>query len=175
MKRRRSNVLRFLKPKHGQRFQRPRRFIRSKGMRLRAPIIWGLIFAALIGPSTTDFINGYVTTTLGCRVIGVIDGDTVVMHCIGEGRSRGRIVGYDTPELFSPQCITESWYAFRAKWYLRWKLWSGETIAAIATGQDRYGRDLVRISIDGIYLQKTMVNSGLARSYAGGRRYSWCD
>ncbi|MBF9060808.1 hypothetical protein HKCCSP123_16625, partial [Rhodobacterales bacterium HKCCSP123] len=43
-----------------------------------------------------------------CRVVNVVDGDTVDMTCPGEGRFRARLTGYDTPESFEPRCAAEA-------------------------------------------------------------------
>jgi hypothetical protein len=60
-------------------------------------------------PQVADAISGWRTApTEGCRVVSVIDGDTVSMWCPGTGAERARLTGFDAPELFSPQCPAEA-------------------------------------------------------------------
>ena len=120
-------------------------------------------------------MNGYAAESAGCRVVGVVDGDTVGLHCPGEtGIGRARVLGYDTPEIFSPKCLSETIRGTIAKWSLRLALWRAERIDVYRSGTDRYDRDLVRLSIDGADVAPRMIGAGLARPYAGGRRQGWC-
>ena len=42
-------------------------------------------------------------------------------------------------------------------------------------GEDRYGRRLVRLGIDGRDVGDGLIAEGLAVPYTGGRRIDWCD
>ena len=155
---------------------RRRRFrVLPSGRTARHATIWAAIWLFLLSPTIIDFLNGYLTDSSGCRVIGVVDGDTVGMHCPGTiGISKARMVGYDTPEIFSPKCFTEAVKGTLAKWTLRLALWRADRIHVLRNGTDRYGRALVRLKIDGVDVSTTMTATGMARAYAGGRRQGWC-
>ena len=40
----------------------------------------------------------------GCRVTYVVDGDTVHLACPETGEVKARLLGFDTPEVYSPGC-----------------------------------------------------------------------
>lgn len=136
---------------------------------------WITAFLVLLSPAITDVVNGFITKSNGCRIIGVVDGDTVVLACADSFRNRGRMIGFDTPELFSPKCSFELWRAFQAKWYVRWTLWNAESISVRKRGIDRYDRALVDVIVDGRKLSRSVIAAGLGRVYSGGVRKSWCD
>jgi endonuclease YncB( thermonuclease family) len=134
-------------------------------------LIWGI----LLLPSSADFVNGYATDGHGCRVVGIVDGDTIGLHCPGKiGIVSGRILGFDTPEIFSPRCLSETVRGVVAKWDLRLALWHADTIGVGRRGHDRYGRELVLVSVDGQDIATRMIGAGVARPYGGGRRQGWC-
>lgn len=109
-----------------------------------------------------------------CRVVNVVDGDTVDFFC-GLVRYRARLTGYDAPELFSPQCNAERVAASAAKWYLRSLVWRGETMRVTFGGLDLYQRHLARLDIDGFNVADRMVAVGYGRVYEGGSRGGWCS
>ena len=110
-----------------------------------------------------------------CRVLSVTDGDTVRLRCASGPDGPARLTGFDTPELFSPGCAAEYAAALRAKWHLRRLIWEAETLTLRREGQDRYGRQLVALTLDGRPVARTMIEAGHARPYAGGARHGWCD
>ncbi len=121
-----------------------------------------------------------------CRVTRVIDGDTVEIGCRGERWPDGhafsaRIVGYDTPEKFSPDCPSEedaaiSAQAAFAKWLMEAGVMVGqEGLLEIAyLGTDRYGRTLVDMRVGGERVATWMTAEGHGRRYLGGLRGGWC-
>lgn len=150
----------------------------------------GVIVAALLGlavlPSVGDAIDaalkpglggmfGGGSPDVGCRVPSVIDGDTVTLWCPGQSPVRARLVGFDTPELFSPNCAWEAQQALKAKWRLRLLIWDADDLLVVRKGRDRYGRALVALGLDGVPVARSMIETGLARPYHGGRRAGWCD
>lgn len=140
-------------------------------------IILALIFG--IVPVASDLVLGALRPMdsnkgVQCRVINVVDGDTVDMFC-GIARYRIRLTGYDAPELFSPQCNAERVAAGAAKWYLRSLFWRGKEMRVTFGGLDLYQRHLARIDIDGFNLADRMVAVGYGRVYDGGRRTGWCS
>ncbi len=149
----------------------------------------GVFGAALLGlavlPSVGDAVNAAMRPGLAgmfggdaaesCRVVSVVDGDTVTLWCPGQVPARARLVGFDTPELFSPRCAWEAQQALRAKWRLRLLIWTAADVQVMPRGYDRYDRVLVTMMLDGRPVARTMVEEGLARRYDGGRRAGWCD
>jgi endonuclease YncB( thermonuclease family) len=61
-------------------------------------LVIGLGALALL-PPLSDFLLGLRPVVSGCRVVHVVDGDTVDFSCPGEGVIRARITGFDAPEL----------------------------------------------------------------------------
>lgn len=117
---------------------------------------------------------GPAQSSSACSVSRVIDGDTVALWCSTPGSDRGRIVGIDTPELFSPHCVAEAINAYQAKLALQGILWSAERLEVGANGTDRYERRLITIVADGENVADAMVARGHARRYSGGERKDWC-
>lgn len=109
-----------------------------------------------------------------CEVTSVVDGDTVRIFCPHAGYTTARLTGYDTPEVFSPKCISEFWRGIQATWSLRKLLWFADDVDIVLTGTDRYDRRLASMMVDGRNVSGLMISKGLARAYAGGRRGGWC-
>lgn len=101
----------------------------------------------------------------GVRVTCLHDGDSLVIN-----RERLRLANIDAPEL-KARCPYERAQALRARNRLHELL--QRPFLVEATGQDRYGRTLVRIRVDGRDVGEVLVGEGLARPYAGGRK-PWC-
>lgn len=110
-----------------------------------------------------------------CRVTYVIDGDTVDMSCPGMGAFRARLTGYDTPEAVEPGCAAEAQAARQATARLRSLVAEAQSVQPGFGGTDRYGRRLVRLSLDGRDVGAVLIAEGLAVPYSGGRRIDWCD
>lgn len=108
-----------------------------------------------------------------CQVSRVTDGDTVNLICEGSAH-RVRLLGLDTPEIFSPRCPAERAAGLEARTALQRLVASGPVTAVRFQGIDRYGRDLARISVAGRDLSEVMIASGQALPYAGGRHPDWC-
>jgi micrococcal nuclease len=110
----------------------------------------------------------------GCRVEHVVDGDTLHLRCDG-ALHRVRLLGFDTPELHRAHCADELVAAKQATVLMGRLVATGPVTGLRITGQDRYGRDLAQVFVAGRDLSEAMLNSGLARPYAGGRRQGWCE
>ncbi|WP_193221980.1 thermonuclease family protein [Amylibacter sp. SFDW26] len=124
-------------------------------------------------PPLLDAVNGYMKSEGACSVVMVVDGDTVKLDCEDGDYKSARILGYDAPEK-NAQCIAEYIKANRAAWALRWAMWFADKIEIQKTKLDKYGRDLVILSVDGRDVASHMIASDLARSYQGGKRQGWC-
>lgn len=110
-----------------------------------------------------------------CRVLVVVDGDTVKLVCPERGVETARLLGFDTPEKFSPKCLDEMVKAEKAAWALRVMLMRADRLELSREGEpDRYGRSLVRLVVDGEDVARRMIKDGHARTYGGGLRGSWC-
>lgn len=107
---------------------------------------------------------------LVARDIYVIDGDTIRV-----GNTTYRLVGFDTPETWKPQCAYEKALGEAATLKLKTYLAQTATLnLVVLPGLDRYNRSLARLIISGIDVAELLIEDGLARRYNGGRRESWC-
>ncbi|WP_374430308.1 thermonuclease family protein [Tabrizicola sp.] len=102
------------------------------------------------------------------------DGDTVHLACPGTGEVKARLLGFDTPEIYSPKCREELTAGQQATAVLRQILRSGPITEARFQGHDRYGRGLVRLEVGGQDVARRMIASGYAVPYSGGRHPDWC-
>ena len=164
--------------------QRPRPWWRRLLDRILDPVFYLKLVMILAGlglivlPYGADVLNATLKTvqseTGACRVLLVVDGDTVKLICPGSGVETARIMGYDSPEKFSPRCTSELVAAERATWALRGMIFDAKVLSASHHGTDRYGRALVVIRLDGVDLARRMIRAGHGRAYAGGLRGGWC-
>ena len=163
------------RPKHLWKVRERRaRLRRSFGLWVGRIVVFGPVLL-IVAFRLFEIVTGHTTATTGCRVTGVIDGDTVRLVCPDRDETRGRLVGFDTPEVFSPECASEWRRGVAATAYLRREIWAAEEIETRARGTDRYGRLLVTLYLDGADVAGRMVASGHARVYHGGARESWCE
>jgi len=99
----------------------------------------------------------------------VVDGDTFWMNGV-----KIRIADIDAPETHPPRCARERELGFAATRRLQQLLNSGPvTLTSIDRDEDRYGRKLRNVRVNGSDVGAELVGEGLARWYAGGRR-PWC-
>jgi len=128
--------------------------------------VWRTVVAVLVVLGTSP---GARAEPGVCRAI---DGDTYV--CRGE---RIRVENIDAPELHA-RCAAELDAALAARLFAQHAL-DGALAIEIRVHtkrpRDRYGRALARVLVDGDDLGELMIEAGLARSYHGERRRSWCD
>lgn len=149
-------------------------------MRRRSPMdrflraLMGLSFALGVGLPALSFANGTLKSHEGCAVTLVVDGDTVKLFCPDQGFVTARLMGFDTPEIFSPSCLSELAQGLTATAWLNAALLRASHIAESPEGTDRYGRRLTRLSLDGEDVTRPLVARGLAHPYAGGKREGWC-
>ena len=146
---------------------------RKSILRIFAPFAAAAAFL-LLTPLAIDLVLSLRTASPTCRVVLVLDGDTVKVSCPGEQIRSARLVGFDTPELYSPRCGSEAWAAIWATWKLRQSIWQADEVFIRRIGEDRYGRILARLSLDGADASNIMIKAGLARPYDGRARSGWC-
>ncbi|MCU0801055.1 MAG: hypothetical protein MUD11_04650 [Rhodobacteraceae bacterium] len=145
--------------------------------RLRRRLMW-LLVAIVAVPGALDVLIGLAHPLADgrqtCRVVQVVDGDTLRLWCRDTGLQSARLTGFDAPELFSPKCFAETVAAQKAKWALRRVIWQADGLQLAREGEDRFDRALVGLSDSGGPLAARMIAAGHAREYGGGRRDGWC-
>ncbi len=124
-----------------------------------------LVVCALLFPAAAT------AERISAAAIHVVDGDTIDAR-----GDRFRLVGFDTPETYKPRCDYELALGRAATARLRELLENGQGVdLVVLPGRDRYDRGLARLFIDRRDVGAILIAEGLARSYTGGRRESWCD
>jgi micrococcal nuclease len=108
-----------------------------------------------------------------CHVTKVTDGDTLHMICDG-AKHKVRLLGYDTPEIYSPKCASEKAMGLEATRLMEGLVAAGPVTGVTFKGQDRYGRDLAWVEVAGRDLTEVMLASGLAVVYVPKRKMDWC-
>jgi endonuclease YncB( thermonuclease family) len=104
------------------------------------------------------------------RINCVVDGDTIWLNA-----RKIRIADINTPEKSQPQCVYEKQLAERATRRLLDLLNQGrvEWRSSGKRDQDRYGRELRLILVNGRSVGDILVAEGLAERWTGRRR-NWC-
>lgn len=128
----------------------------------------GLVMAACLAAAWSFARRGVPE----CRVGYVYDGDTIAMEC-GQGEHTARIMGLDTPETVRARCDAELAAGKRATDRLR-ALVAASEVTISRHGHDKYGRDLIRLKVDGEDVARVMIREGFALRYSGGARVDWC-
>lgn len=134
-----------------------------------------LLVLSVFGPSDLwrsekKTIDHFVHT-IDPTELTIIDGDTI--------RYRGstiRLLGFDTPETFEPNCAAELTKGNLATARLR-TLVSAASVVGLQynSESDRYGRSLASLFLDGQDVGDLLIKESLARSYSGGQRLTWCS
>ncbi|MDO9525663.1 MAG: hypothetical protein Q7J57_09025 [Gemmobacter sp.] len=138
------------------------------------PAILGVLAVMLALPAS-DAIDGALRAAPGnCRLMSVIVGDSVTIHCPVLGLQRARLLGFDMPEIVSPGYVTEGRRDLQATWALRRVLYGSSRIRIMEQGRYRYGRALVGVWIDGTPLSRLMISGSHARPCDGSKRAGWC-
>lgn len=113
------------------------------------------------------------------RVVRVVDGDTVIVRAriwLGqEVEIRVRLRGIDAPEA-NGRCARERELARRAANFVRRRI-DGGAVRLTHIEYGKYaGRVVARLlTQDGEDIAAALLAAGLARTYDGRRRASWCD
>lgn len=142
----------------------------------RRPVgrIAAFVFVVIAAPLVADYVNGWMKAEGDCRVVRVIDGDTLAMACAEAPQTRLRLSAIDTPELRG-DCWQERLLAVRAGLSLRWRLYLAGGIEIALSGETgRYGRALGRVLVDGAPVADRLIDAGLARPYLRGD-ILWCQ
>jgi endonuclease YncB( thermonuclease family) len=92
--------------------------------------------------------------TITGKVVGIVDGDTLDVLDESKQKIRIRLVGIDSPESHQD-------YGSRAKQSLS-DLVFGKTITVTCSKNDRYGRPLSKVLLDGKDINLEQINRGMA-------------
>lgn len=112
-----------------------------------------------------------------CLAVGhdicVIDGDTITFRS-----ERIRIANIDAPEIGHPQCDAERRLGLAARQRLAALLGSGQVDIEkgdpkSGRAQDRYGRTLATVYVEGVDVGSILIEEELARPWRG-KREPWC-
>ena len=83
-------------------------------------------------------------------------------------------MGVDTPEI-KGKCDLEKRLAREAKQYTVQALRTAKIIELRNIQRGKYFRILANVFLDGNNLANSLIKSGHARLYDGGKRIGWCD
>lgn len=138
----------------------------------------GTVLAALF------FSTVQASELVPATVVGVYDGDSITVEAdLWPGLSwdgRVRIDGIDTPELRS-SCDTEEAkerekaLAQEARAFVVDLVLNKTVFLAQVYDEDKYGRPLVTVIVDGENLADLLIDAGHAKPYDGGTKEGWCD
>lgn len=108
-------------------------------------------------------ITAYSQTTLNAKVIGIKDGDTVVVLDSLNNQTTLRLAEVDCPEKSQP-------FGTKAKQFTSDQIYL-KTIKYVVTDIDRYGRSIAKIyyDVDNKYLSAEIIKAGMGWHY---KRYS---
>lgn len=105
----------------------------------------------------------FCQTTLTAKVVGIKDGDTVVVLDSLNNQTTLRLAEVDTPEKSQP-------FGTKAKQFTSDQIYL-KTIKYVVTDTDRYGRSIAMIyyDVDNKYLSAEIIKAGMGWHY---KRYS---
>lgn len=127
--------------------------------------------------STAQAAPQYGTVTVS-KVISVYDGDTFRVNIdslppiVGKNIAI-RVNGVDTPEIRG-KCQYESNLALKARDFVRNKLADAKEIKLTNLQRGKYFRVVANVVVDGVSLEKELLDNELAYKYSGGKKLSWC-
>ena len=113
------------------------------------------------------------------EILRVVDGDTIEIkdECFPtELKLSIRVLGIDTPEKGSrAKCDKEAKLAEKASKFTKEFIGKNKTATFRNIKWDKYGgRLLADVEINGKSLSDELIKNGLARSYDGKKKGSWC-
>lgn len=112
-----------------------------------------------------------------CRDLFAVDGDTIKcngenMRALGDGSPNWS--GFDTPEIFKPNCRKELELGRAAKARMQELLWQHVRVRD-SGARDRYQRPLVWVEIGSRTAGSILVEEGHARIWKPGVKHDWCN
>jgi len=117
-------------------------------------------------------------TVIVSKVISVYDGDTFRVNIDSLPPIVGknipiRVNGVDTPEIRG-KCQYEKDLALEARDFVRGKLSNAKEIKLTNLQRGKYFRVVANVVVDGVSLEKELLDNELAYEYSGGKKLSWC-
>ena len=137
-----------------------------------------LVIALCLGAFVVQAATEYGSVTVS-KVISVYDGDTFRVN-IGSlppivGKNIPiRLEGVDTPEI-QGKCQYEKDLAIKARDFVRSKLDNAKEIMLNNLKRGKYFRIVADVTVDGVSLEKELLENELAYKYSGGKKSSWCN
>ena len=119
----------------------------------------------------------YNTVTVS-KVISVYDGDTFRVNIdslppiVGKNIAI-RVNGVDTPEIRG-KCQYEKNLALKARDFVRGKLANAKEIKLTNLQRGKYFRVIANVLVDGVSLERELLDNKLAYKYTGGKKLNWC-
>jgi len=119
----------------------------------------------------------YGTVTVS-KVISVYDGDTFrgnidsLPPIVGKNIPI-RVNGIDTPEIRG-KCQYEKDLALEARDFVRARLANAKEIKLTNLQRGKYFRVVANVVVDGVSLERELLDNKLAYEYSGGKKLSWC-
>jgi micrococcal nuclease len=137
-----------------------------------------LLLILSLGVYSVQAAPEYGTVTVS-KVISVYDGDTFradidsLPPIVGKNIPI-RLNGVDTPEI-QGKCEYEKDLAIKARDFVRNKLANAKEIKLTKLQRGKYFRVVADVMIDGVSLEKELLENKLAYKYTGGKKSSWCN
>lgn len=141
--------------------------------------LWDEIKFLLLGKEKDDTEDSSdktdITTLLSCKLIGVVDGDTIIVEIDGK-ETTVRLIGIDTPESVNPDESKNTEYGTYASEYTKTLLSNITTVYLeydVST-EDTYGRTLAYVWLNNNTsdIEANMLNAILvAKGYAYDKVY----
>ena len=137
-----------------------------------------LLLTLFLGVLSAQAAPEYGTVTVS-KVISVYDGDTFRVDIDSLPPIVGknipiRLNGVDTPEIRG-KCKYEKDLAVKARDFVRNKLANAKEIKLNNLQRGKYFRVVANVYIDGVSLEKELLENELAYKYSGGKKSSWCE
>ena len=136
-----------------------------------------LSLSLLVLTLTAQAAPQYGTVTVS-KVIDVYDGDTFRVNIdslppiVGKNIAI-RVNGVDTPEIRG-KCLYEKNLALKARDFVRAKLSNAKEIKLTNLQRGKHFRMVANVLVDGVNLERELLDNELAYRYDGGKKLSWC-
>ena len=136
------------------------------------------LLALCLGVFSVQAAPEYGTVKVS-KVISVYDGDTFRVDIDSLPPIVGknipiRLNGVDTPEIRG-KCQYEKDLALKARDFVRNKLANAKEIKLTKLQRGKYFRVVADVMVDGVSLEKELLENKLAYKYTGGKKSSWCN
>jgi len=137
-----------------------------------------LVITLCLGAFVVKAATEYGSVTVS-KVISVYDGDTFRVNIDSLPPLVGknipiRLEGVDTPEI-QGKCQYEKDLAIKARDFVRSKLDNAKEIMLNNLKRGKYFRIVADVTVDGVSLEKELLENELAYKYSGGKKSSWCN